>query len=173
MNITIIAAVAQNGAIGKDNKLLWHLPADMRFFKETTWGHPIITGRKNYESIPSKFRPLRERLNIVVTRQTHYEAPGATVVSSLEEAVAVAEKAAKESGKEDVFIIGGGMIYSEALQKKLVNRMLITRVNTELEADTFFPLVNESEWSVNLIADQAADDQHAYSFQIVELTSKI
>ena len=87
MLISIIVAVAQNQVIGKDNQLVWHLPDDMKYFIDKTKGHCIITGRKNYESIPEKFRPLPNRTNIVITRQKNYEAPGATVVGSVEEAL--------------------------------------------------------------------------------------
>src|ERR1035437_7885391 len=107
--ISIIVAVAENNVIGKDNSLIWHLPADMKYFKEKTSGHCVITGRKNYESIPAKFRPLPNRTNIVITRQANFKALGATVVSSIEEAI---EKA-KQRGDTEIFIIGGAEIYKQ------------------------------------------------------------
>src|SRR3989344_512770 len=110
--VAIIAAIGRNRALGLKGKLLWRLPDDMQRFKETTTGHPVIMGRKTWESIPEKFRPLPERTNIIVTRQTGYEAPGATMVSSLPAACAAAAQAA---GSDEIFVIGGGEIYSEAL----------------------------------------------------------
>ena len=111
MIISSIVAVSENNVIGKDNSLIWHLPADMKFFKEKTTGHCVITGRKNYESIPEKFRPLPNRINIVITRQKEYIAPGAIVVGSLEEAF---EKAS-QTGNDEVFIIGGAEIYKQSM----------------------------------------------------------
>src|SRR3954471_6943606 len=110
--ISIIVACSENNVIGANNSLIWHLPADMKFFKEKTTGHCIITGRKNYESIPEKFRPLPNRTNIVITRQSDYSAPGASVVNSLEAAL---EKA-KATGDEEIFIIGGAEIFNQALR---------------------------------------------------------
>lgn len=162
MKISIIVAIGDNRAIGKDNRLLWRLPADMKFFKETTSGHPIITGRRNYESIPEAFRPLPNRKNIVVTSQRNYAAPGAVVVHSLEDALAEARKIADG----EIFVIGGGKVYAEALEKKLIDRMYITHVHADFEADTFFPGWNAADWSVETIAQHPADDRHAFSFDI-------
>jgi dihydrofolate reductase len=103
MIVSGIAAVADNHVIGKDNQLIWRLPADMRHFKKMTEGHCVITGRKNYESIPVKFRPLINRTNIVVTRQSTYSAPGATIAHSIDEAI----ETARNIGETEVFIIGG------------------------------------------------------------------
>lgn len=162
MRVSVIVAMGDNRAIGKDNRLLWRLPADMKFFKETTSGHPIITGRRNYESIPEAFRPLPNRKNIVVTSQRGYAAPGAVVVHSLEDALAEARKIADG----EIFVIGGGKVYAEALEKKLIDRMYITHVHADFEADTFFPGWNAADWSVETIAQHPADDRHAYSFDI-------
>ena len=104
MKVSLIVAVAENGVIGKDNDLIWHLPKDMQFFKETTTGHHVIMGRKNFESIPHKYRPLPNRTNIVITKQSDYKAEGCIVVNSVEEAL----KVAKSNGDNEVFIIGGG-----------------------------------------------------------------
>lgn len=162
MRISLIVAIGSNRAIGKDNRLLWRLPADMKFFKETTSGHPIITGRRNYESIPEAFRPLPDRKNIVVSSQRGYAAPGAVVVHSLEDALEQARKIANE----EIFVIGGGKVYAEALEKKLIDRMYITHVHAEFEADTFFPGWNAADWSVEAIARHPADERHGYSFDI-------
>lgn len=168
MQTILIVAIAQNNAIGKDNNLLWHLPADMKFFKEQTSGHPIITGRKNYESIPEKFRPLPNRTNIVVTRDKNYQAPGAIVVNSLEDAI---EKA-KESGTEKCFIIGGGQIYKECLEKNLVDEMLITLVEAAPQADTFFPEIDLNKWKKELISDLKTDEKNKFSMQIFRYFKK-
>lgn len=110
MKLSIIVAVSENNVIGKDNQLIWNLPADMKFFKKKTKGHLIITGRKNYESIPEKFRPLLDRTNIVITRQEDYKAPGAIVFSSADAALKYAKQ---NHSDEEVFIIGGGEIYKQ------------------------------------------------------------
>jgi dihydrofolate reductase len=163
MTIALIAAVAQNGAIGKDNALLWHLPADMKFFRETTQGHVVITGRKNYESIPPKFRPLPNRTNIVVTRQTGYRAPGAIVMHSLENALAEARKLENDT----CFIIGGGELYREALQKDLADKLIITHVNTTPQADTFFPEIAPENWSVVTKTKLSADNSNPFDMEFV------
>ena len=135
MIVSIIVAVSENNVIGKDNSLIWHLPADMKFFKEKTTGHCIITGRKNYESIPEKFRPLPNRTNIVITRQKNYIAPGAIVVGSLEEAF---EKNLQIGADADeVFIIGGAEIFKQSMH--LVDKLYITRIHHNFDGDVFFP----------------------------------
>jgi dihydrofolate reductase len=168
MKVIIIVAIAQNNAIGKDNNLLWHLPADMKFFKEQTSGQTIITGRKNYESIPEKFRPLPNRTNIVVTRDKNFQALGATVVYNLEDAI---EKS-KSSGAEKCFIIGGGQIYKESLEKNLVDEMLITHVEVVPKADTFFPEVDSSKWQKELITELNADEKNKFSMKIYRYLKK-
>jgi dihydrofolate reductase len=163
MKIAVIAAIGSNFSIGKDNRLLWRLPEDMRFFKQTTQGHPVITGRKNYESIPEAFRPLPGRENIVITQNKAYSAPGAVVVHSLEEALLVARK----SGSEEIFVIGGGKVYTETLSKKLADRMYITHVHGSFEADTFFPQWNPDEWRSQTVLTVEPDEKHAFGFHVV------
>src|ERR1700739_3645683 len=124
MNLSIIVAVAENNVIGKDNALIWHLPADTRFFKEKTSGHVIITGRKNYESIPEKFRPLPDRKNIVITRQKNYHAPGAVVVSSIESALQYVKE---NHNGEEIFIIGGADIYRQTIS--ICDKIYLTRIH--------------------------------------------
>ena len=165
MIVSAIAAVADNGVIGRKNDLPWHLPDDMQFFKQTTLGHPIITGRKNYESIPPKFRPLKGRLNVVITRDADYQAPGAAVVTSLEAAL----ERAKEEGKEEVFIIGGGQIFREALEKDLVDRLYMTFVHADVEGDTHFPAIDAADWQERGRERHEADERHAYAFSFVTL----
>jgi dihydrofolate reductase len=164
--ISIIVAVAENNAIGKNNQLLWHLPADMKFFKEKTIGHCVITGRKNYESIPEKFRPLPNRTNIVITRQKNYNAPGAVVVSSLEEAI---EKA-KAISNDEIFIIGGGEIYAQSLS--LADKIYLTKVHRTFDADTFFPELNLDDWEIISSIKYDADDKNEYPFTFMELKRK-
>lgn len=164
--ISIIVAVAQNQAIGKNNDLLWHLPTDMAFFKEKTKGHCIITGRKNYESIPAKFRPLPNRTNIVITRQAEYNGGGAEVVSSLDDALAFA----KTIQNEEIFIIGGGEIYRQALP--LVDTIYLTRVHHSFEADTFFPELDDAIWQEVESIYHEADERHAYAFSFTTLVRR-
>ncbi len=136
--VSLIAAVARNRAIGKDNQLLWHLPEDMKHFRETTRGKPVIMGRKTWESLPESFRPLPGRKNIVVSRNPAYEAPGANVAASLEAALALVGDA------PEVFVIGGEQIYRAALE--FCDRLYLTEVDISPEADAFFPEVNPAIW---------------------------
>ncbi len=169
MDVIIIAAVAANRVIGKDNDLVWHLPDDMRFFKESTKGYPVIMGRKNYESIPLKFRPLPDRLNIILSRDPLYMLSKAIVLSDLEQAIEIAE----EEEKDKAFIIGGAQIYSLALDLELVDEMLITEVDAQVEGDAFFPEYNAAEWDKVLIQHHPIDDHHEYAFSIYRLRKKV
>lgn len=139
--ISIIVAISKNGAIGKNNELLWRIPGDMRRFKELTTGHPIIMGRKTYESIG---KPLPNRTNIIITRDKNYSAPGCIVTNSLQEALEKAEEVETQpspeatAGKEsEIFIIGGGEIYKEGL--KLTDKLYLTLIHEEKEGDIYFP----------------------------------
>ena len=136
--ISLIAAVARNRALGKDGQLLWHLPEDMRYFRETTRGKPVIMGRKTWESLPESFRPLSGRRNIVISRNSAYEAPGATLAGSLDEAVRLTQDDA------EVFVIGGAEIYRQALP--LAQRLYLTEVAQDFAADVFFPEFGAREW---------------------------
>ena len=140
MNLSIIVAVAEKNVIGKDNALVWHLPADMKYFKETTLGHCVIMGRKNYESIPEKYRPLPNRINIIISRQKNYPAPGAIVLASIEEAVEMAKK----TGEKECFIIGGAQIFKQSMH--LVSKLYITKIYHSFDGDVFFPDFNTIEW---------------------------
>jgi dihydrofolate reductase len=166
MRISIIVAVARNGVIGRDNDLVWRLRDDMKFFSETTKGHAVLTGRRNYESIPERFRPLPNRANIVITRNSKYEATGADVAYSLEAGI----DCAKAMGVGDLFIIGGGQIYAESMSKGWVNRLFITHVDAAPEGDTFFDLGTLSaNWKeIAIISDQKADDRNEHAFRIAE-----
>ncbi len=167
--ISIIVAMGANREIGKDNDLMWHLPVDMRFFKEKTLGHPVIMGRKNYESIPEKYRPFKDRLNIVVSSQNDYSAPGCVLFQDL----AAATEYAKLQDQDEVFIIGGGQIYNEAIRLNLANTMYITHIDGVFpDAHTFFPEFEMESWYKNEIFRQEKDEKHAFSFAAVQYTRK-
>jgi dihydrofolate reductase len=136
--IVIIAAVAKNRVIGKSNQLIWNIPADMAHFKALTAGHTVIMGRKTWESLPPRFRPLPGRRNIVISRQADYVAPGAELAGSLENALELAASA------NTVFIIGGEQIYAQAMA--LADRLEITDVELEPEGDAWFPPIPASDW---------------------------
>jgi dihydrofolate reductase len=164
MKVSLIVAAAENGVIGKDNDLIWHLPKDMLFFKETTLNHHVIMGRKNFESIPHKYRPLPNRTNIVITRQPDYKADGCVVVNSVEAALEIA----KENGDKEPFIIGGGQIYKLALEANLVDRIYLTKIHHTFDGDTFFPELNNKWKELNKTVNKA-DEKHAYDYDYITL----
>ena len=135
MKTSLIVAMDIDRGIGKNNDLMWHLPSDMRFFKETTSGHVVVMGRKNYESIPEKYRPLPNRENVVLTRNQSYVADDCTIFHSLEECLNYYESEEERT----IFIIGGGEIYRQALEMDVIDEMYISHVNHSYGADTFFP----------------------------------
>jgi dihydrofolate reductase len=135
--LTLVAAVARNGVIGKDNRLPWHLPEDLAHFKALTTGNAVIMGRKTWESLPPKFRPLPQRLNIVVSRDPAYRADGATTVTSLAAAVA-------EADDKPAFVIGGAEIYEQSLA--LADCLELTEVELDCEGDAFFPAFDRQRW---------------------------
>ena len=139
--------------IGKNNDLMWHLPNDMRFFKETTAGHVVVMGRKNYESIPEKYRPLPNRENVVLTRNTSYVADDCNIFYSLEDCM----KYYESEEERTIFIIGGGQIYREALEMDVVDEMFISHINHSYGADTFFPEFDLKKWKVESILEQPKD----------------
>ena len=157
--ISIIVAISANNAIGKDNQLLWHLPADLKHFKEITSGHPIIMGRKTYDSIG---RPLPNRRNIVITRNKELGIAGVEVVSSIAEAISLC------ANENEVFIIGGAEIYKHALP--LTDCIYLTVVHQQYEADAFFPELNENEWTTIHQEYHEADEKNsvAYTFSTLE-----
>ena len=164
MEKCLIVAIADNGAIGKNNELLWHISEDLKFFRRTTLGCPVIMGRKTFESIG---RPLPKRTNIVVSRG--FDAPeGVVVVSSLEEAFKAASAAIPdEIGDTRCFVIGGGQIYAQALGD--ADRLIVTHVHTVIEdADTFFPAIDPSVWQVASRSEMLHDDESGYGFEFVE-----
>ncbi|MBP9099343.1 MAG: dihydrofolate reductase [Ferruginibacter sp.] len=161
MTISLIVAASTNNAIGKNGQLLWHLPNDLKYFKNTTWGMPVIMGRKTFESVN---KPLPGRFNIVITKQEAWSAENVETAKDLSEAL---QKAADTNCKE-IFIIGGGEIYNQSIE--LADKLYMTRIHTELEADTFFPAIDESVWELKHNLDFEADEKHAfaYSFQVWE-----
>ena len=164
MKVSLIVAVSENGVIGKDNDLIWHLPKDMRFFKETTLNHHVIMGRKNFESIPHKYRPLPNRTNVIITRNSDYKAEGCVVVNSVKQGLEVA----KENGDKEPFIIGGGQIYKLALENNLVDKIYLTKVHHAFDGDTFFPELN-NEWKEVHKTVNKADEKHAYDYDFITL----
>lgn len=161
MTISLIAALSRNRVIGRNNDLPWHLPDDMKYFMQTTKGHHVIMGRKNYDSIPEKFRPLPNRVNIVVTRQPTLTLPNCTVVHSLEEAVAIA----REAGEQELFVIGGAAIYQLGIP--LANRLYLTEIDATLSGDTYFPAFDKNNWKETSRHHHSADERHAYAFDFV------
>lgn len=161
MTISLIAALTRNRVIGRDNGLPWHLPDDMKYFMNTTKGHHVIMGRKNYDSIPEKFRPLPNRTNLVVTRQQGLQLPKCTVTNSVEDAVEIARKV----GETELFIIGGAAIYTLGLP--MADRLYLTEIDTTLEGDTLFPAFARNEWKEILRQHHAIDERHAYPFDFV------
>jgi dihydrofolate reductase len=159
--IILIAAAAENNALGKDNQLLWHLPDDFKRFKQVTTGHHIIMGRKTFESFP---KPLPNRTHVVITRQKNYQPDGCIVVDSLQKAIAACPK------NQDSFVIGGGEIYKLAMP--VADKIDLTRVHTTLDADTFFPEIDPGQWRLVMSEFHAKDERHAYDFTFEQFLRK-
>lgn len=154
--ISMIVAMAGNRAIGKDNDLLWHLPDDFKHFKAVTMGKPIVMGRKTYDSIG---RPLPGRKNVVVTRDKTFSADGVVVVRSIDDALAATRD------DDEIMVIGGASFYEQMLP--LANKLFVTWVHHNFEADAFFPDINLDEWRVIEQTDHRADDRHVYDYSFV------
>jgi dihydrofolate reductase len=160
---SIIVAKADNQVIGNNNQMPWHLPNDLKHFRQTTLGHHVIMGRKTFESLP---KALSGRKLIVVSHNPHYEASGSMTAKSLIEALALAEQA----GETEVFIAGGGSVYQEALS--LVDQIYLTEIKASMAGDTFFPLLDKNEWiEVERVAHKP-DDQHVYGYDFVKLVRR-
>lgn len=153
---SLVVAASDNNVIGKDNKLLWHLPTDLKYFKNVTWAMPVIMGRKTFESLG---KPLNGRYNIVITRNKDWKPEGVVVVNDLE----AAYKAAEAADTKEVFVLGGGEIYAQAIRN--ADKIHITRVHAELEGDTHFPVI-DNNWALNYRVDFVKDEKHAYDFSI-------
>lgn len=156
MNLTLIAAMAKNRVIGKDNDLIWHFPEDLKHFKSLTSGHHVIMGRKTFESVG---RPLPKRVNIIITRQKDYQAEGCKIAGSLEEALAMVEN------DDQPFIVGGAEIYKQSLN--FANTIELTLIEAEYVGDTFFPEFDPSIWKLARGEKKEADDKHAHPYEFL------
>ncbi len=154
--LTIIAAVAKNNALGKNNQLIWHLPADLKRFKKITSGHHIIMGRKTFESLG---KPLPNRTTIIITRNINFKAAGCIIVNSLTEAVKIA------AVDENPFILGGAEIYKQAMD--VADILDLTIVHKEFDADVFFPEIDHTIWKETSREDLKADDKNKYDYSFV------
>jgi len=154
--ITIIAAIAKNNALGKDNKLIWHIPADLKRFKKVTLNHHVIMGRKTYESLG---KPLPNRTNIIITRNANFKAEGCVVVNSLQDAIAVAKE------DKSPYILGGAEIYKQAIL--IADKLDLTFVHHNFEADAFFPEIDKTIWKETLREDFKANDKNKYDYSFV------
>lgn len=157
MNISIVVAISENHVIGKDNKLLWYLPNDLKHFKEITSGHTVIMGRKTYESVG---KPLPRRRNIIITRQAIL-IEGCEVVNSIEAALALC------ADEEEVFIVGGAEIYKQSMH--LTDRIYLTIVHKVYDGDSFFPEINKSEWREVSREDHQPDEKNAIPYSFITL----
>jgi len=151
--ITLIAAAAENNALGKDNQLVWHLPDDFKRFKQITSGHYIVMGRKTFESFP---KPLPNRTHIIITRQKNYHYEGCITANSIEKAIEICPK------NEEIFIIGGAEIYNQSMA--FADKIELTRVHANFEADAYFPEINPAEWKLTLEEFHSKDDKHSFDF---------
>lgn len=154
MNVSIIVASSLNHVIGKDNQLLWHLPNDMKFFKQTTWAMPLVMGRKTFESIGSK--PLPGRVNIILTHQKKYKA-NAVVVHNINDVFFVT----KEHDYKEIFVIGGSEIYNQFLDK--ASKIYLTKVHTTIEGDAYFDF-DKSGWKLSFSENHLKDEKHAFDY---------
>jgi dihydrofolate reductase len=162
--LSLIAAVARNRVIGRDKRLPWYLPGDMRHFREITSGKPVIMGRGTWESLPEKFRPLPGRLNVVVSGNPDYSAPGAVVTGSLAAAI---EKAERNGGGE-IFVIGGANLYRQALP--LAGRLYLTEIDAEFPGDAFFPELRPDEWREVSRSQSFEEAGLTYAFTVLAMT---
>ena len=160
--VSLIVAATRNQVIGLENQMPWHLPADLRYFKQCTLGKPIIMGRKTWESLG---RPLPGRLNIVISRQADAELDGAEVFADLASAIERGQEWAAQQGVDEVMVIGGGQIYQQAIA--LAQRVYLTRIELELEGDTFFPVLDAEDWQqISAQAHPAQDTEPGYTFEV-------
>jgi dihydrofolate reductase len=157
--ITIIAATAKNNALGKDNDLIWHLPADLKRFKQVTTGHHILMGRNTFESIG---KPLPNRTTIIITRNDNYFKDGCLIANSIEKAIDLVED------DNEVFIIGGAQIYKQALEKGIVDAIDLTLVHQEFEADVFFPEIDLKIWQEISREDFKADEKNKFDYSFIK-----
>lgn len=166
MKIALIAAMSKNRVIGINNDLPWHLPDDMKYFMEATKGHIVIMGRKNYDSLPKKFKPLPNRTNVVLTRQIGYRIEGCTVFNNIQDAYGFAGS----RGENELFVTGGGQIYQMAIQQADI--IYLTEIHAEIgHGDVFFPKMGK-DWEEVSRRHRPADERHKYSFDFVKYMKK-
>jgi dihydrofolate reductase len=156
MTVSLVVAAAKNNVIGRDGELPWHLPDDLRHFKRLTTGKPVIMGRRTFESIGS---PLPDRHNIVMTRDPDYGAADCDVVTSVGDALKLA------GDETEVMVIGGGQVYRDFLPR--ADRIYLTRVQAEIDGDTYFPEIDPSDWKMVSSEHHDADEKHAYAFEMM------
>ncbi|TCI90194.1 dihydrofolate reductase [Tenacibaculum sp. M341] len=156
--ITIIAAIGQNNELGKNNDLIWHLPADLKRFKKVTSGHHIIMGRNTFESIG---KPLPNRTTVIITRNDNYFKEGCLIANSIEQALELAK------GDDEIYIIGGAQIYQQAIASDLVDKLDITIVHESFEADVFFPEIDKTIWKETSREDFKADEKNKFDYSFV------
>ena len=157
MILSLIAAVSKNNVIGNNNKLIWHLPADLKYFKTMTTGHTVIMGRKTFDSIG---KPLPNRRNLIVTRQENFIAEGCEIFNDLQQAIDAC------TGEEEVFIVGGAEIYKQSIE--VADKIYLTRIDKVFEGDAYFPEFNLSEWRLANYARHHADEKNQYDYSFSE-----
>ena len=162
MRLALIVAMDSERGIGKNNDLMWHLPADMKFFREQTTGQVVVMGRKNYDSLPEKFRPLPNRENVVLTRNRNFKADGCLVFHDLDECL----DHFRSETERTVFVIGGGEIYRQTMHSDQLTEMYVTHVDKVYDADTHFPSIHEEDWEISEIFSQEKDEKHDAGFVI-------
>ena len=160
--ISLIVAMDEKRVIGKNNKLPWHLPADLQYFKKVTMGHPIVMGRKTFESI-GRILPGRE--NIIVTRNHEFKAEGCTILHDVDQI-----KAYSDNGEHEIFVIGGAEIFKEILP--VTDRLYITKIHEVFEGDTFFPTIDETEWETVEFIPGVTDEKNLYAHDFIVLQKK-
>ena len=163
MFVSLVAAVAENNVLGKENQLPWHLPADLKYFKQLTTGHHVLMGRKTWESIG---KPLPNRVSLVVSRSEDFKAEGATVAQSIEEGIDTARKA----DETELFIIGGGEIFRLAMP--LADRIYLTRIDHYFEGDVFFPEIDAELWKETESKSFEADEKNPYGYRFITLEKR-
>jgi dihydrofolate reductase len=167
MRTAFVVARARNGVIGRDGRLPWKLPSDLKLFRQLTLGRPVIMGRRTWESLG--IRPLPGRHNLVITRQLDYEAEGALVVHSLAAALAAARKLAEQDGADEIAIIGGGQIFAEALAADQVDRIYLSEVEIEADGDTVMPAFDRDRWRETARQVMPRGPRDETSFSLVTL----
>ncbi len=163
MKLYIIVAIANNNVIGNENRLIWHLPADLKHFKNLTMGHTMIMGRKTYESIG---QPLKGRKTIIVTRQQDYQAPGCQIAHSLDDAIRMAKD------EKEVFVAGGAQIYQQVIDHPALKKMFVTRIYANFDGDSFFPAIDPEKWEPIDREDHDADEKNQYRYSFFTYKKK-